>query len=56
MSNKQKNLNVYCPECESPINIENPSVGKIVECQSCGIESEIIRLNPLTLAPLEEEK
>jgi len=46
-----------CPECSCIIEIEKPEVGDIVECSECGIELEIISLDPLVLqiAPEEEE-
>ena len=53
----QKKENFVCPECDTPISLsQDIAVGKIVECPACGTESEIITLNPLQLAPLEEEK
>lgn len=48
---------VPCPECDNPIAITLPSpLSTVVECDSCGTESEIINLDPFQLAPLEEEK
>ena len=46
-----------CPECSCIIEIETPEVGDIVECSECGIELEVISLDPLVLeiAPEEEE-
>lgn len=51
------NLPILCPECNN--SIERPddmNIGDIVECASCGTECEIINLDPIQLAPLEEEK
>ena len=46
-----------CPECDTPLNLPAElAVGKIIECPACGTESEVIEVNPLKLAPLEEEK
>lgn len=46
-----------CPECDTTLEIPQIiTAGMIVECPACGTESEIINLDPLTLAPLEEEK
>ena len=45
-----------CPECSCVIEIENPEVGDIVECSECGIELEIISLDPLVLAVAPEEE
>lgn len=46
-----------CPECDTPLDPNaNYTLGKIVECTACSTESEVVTVNPLTLAPLEEEK
>lgn len=46
-----------CPECDTSLEIPKViTTGLITECPACGAESEIIETNPLTLAPLEEEK
>ncbi len=46
-----------CPECDNPIIIEkNITAGEIIECNACGTESEVVSVNPITLAALEEEK
>lgn len=48
---------IACPMCNSSLLIDNPiTVGKIYECKKCATESEILELNPLTIAPIEEEK
>lgn len=58
MDNKQKqSASAKCPECDTPLKLPDEAiVGKILECQACGTENEIVGLNPVTLAPLEEEK
>ena len=62
METKQKDgsnhdLVIICPECDTAQEITDPIFeGKIIECKACVTESEIISLNPLKLAPLEEEK
>ncbi|MCJ7740074.1 lysine biosynthesis protein LysW [Candidatus Microgenomates bacterium] len=54
---KQLPKKAVCPECDTPFpGKDDLTVGKIIECPSCGTESEVISLSPLTLAPLEEEK
>lgn len=56
MDNAQISL-PKCPECDTALEISKEAlVGQIVECPSCGTESEILTLNPFSLAPLEEEK
>lgn len=57
MVDTQKPQNTVCPECDTPLNLPvNLVVGKIIECPACATESEIIEVNPLKIAPLEEEK
>lgn len=57
MDNSQKSQNSVCPECDTPLNLPAElRAGKIIECPACAVQSEIIEVNPLKLAPLEEEK
>lgn len=57
MDHSQKSQNIVCPECDTPLTIPAEIViGKISECPACGTQSEIVAVNPLKLAPLEEEK
>ena len=57
MNSQNKKKALPCPECDTPLSTpENPSLGLVVECAACGIEVEFVKLHPLTLAPLEEEK
>jgi len=46
-----------CPECEAALKLENVLVGEIVVCPDCGVDLEVISLEPLQveLAPMEEE-
>lgn len=48
---------VYCPECESDLDIEEEEVdeGEIVSCPECGTDFEVITVNPLELRPVAEE-
>lgn len=47
----------YCPECDAEIPEEFEDVGEIVTCPECGIELEVISLDPVEfdLAPAEDE-
>ncbi len=59
MTDSQNNSGqkAVCPECDTPLNLQPElPVGKIIECTTCAVQSEVIELNPLKLAPLEEEK
>ena len=47
-----------CPECAAEITLADDTLqGEIVQCPDCGVELEVISLDPLTLelAPVEEE-
>lgn len=49
---------VHCPECDAQINLEaNTVVGEIIVCPDCGVELEVMSLDPaeVDLAPMEEE-
>ncbi len=51
-------LQSSCPECDGEIRLPaNTLKGEIVTCPDCGVELEVIDLDPLTLdlAPEEEE-
>ncbi len=51
-------MNPQCPECEGQIKLpKDVIVGEIVPCGDCGIELEVLTLNPvaLELAPAIEE-
>lgn len=47
-----------CPECDAPITLRDDTLeGEIVQCPDCGVELEVLSLDPpqLDLAPAEEE-
>jgi alpha-aminoadipate carrier protein LysW len=46
---------VVCPECDNPIDIEDElDEGETVQCDECGTELEVVSVDPLELAPVEE--
>jgi alpha-aminoadipate/glutamate carrier protein LysW len=47
----------YCPECEAEIDEEFEDVGEIISCPECGVELEVISIDPVEfdLAPIEDE-
>ena len=45
-----------CPECHNEISNENFALGEVIECQECGVELEVIQLDPLTFNVFEEEE
>jgi alpha-aminoadipate/glutamate carrier protein LysW len=46
-----------CPECESDLDIELDEVeeGDVVACEECGTEFEVVGVEPLELARMEED-
>jgi len=47
---------VVCPECDNPIDVDVDEVeeGETVQCDECGVELEIVSVEPLELVPIEE--
>jgi alpha-aminoadipate carrier protein LysW len=45
-----------CPECETALNIEIDEVeeGDVIACEECGTEYEVVGVEPLELARIEE--
>ena len=48
---------VVCPECDNPITIDSDEVeeGETVQCEECGLDLEVVSVDPLELAPVDEE-
>ena len=47
-----------CPVCDASVTIsDDPVEGELIECEECGVELEILALDPITLgeAPEMEE-
>jgi alpha-aminoadipate carrier protein LysW len=46
-----------CPECENELDIEVDEVeeGDVVACDECGAEFEVVGVEPLELARVEED-
>jgi alpha-aminoadipate carrier protein LysW len=47
-----------CPECAAPIELAPDTIqGEILQCPECGVELEVMSLDPVTveLAPEVEE-
>ena len=49
---------IKCLECGREINIDEqePEIGDIIVCESCGAEHEVISVDPVKLELIEEEK
>lgn len=47
---------VVCPECDNPITVDVDEVeeGETVQCDECGTELEIVSIDPLELAAVDE--
>lgn len=46
-----------CPECGELIDIiDDMEAGEIIECDNCGLELEIVSLDPVELKIFEEEE
>jgi alpha-aminoadipate carrier protein LysW len=47
----------YCPECEAVIDEEFDDVGEMISCPECGVELEVISIDPVEfdLAPIDDE-
>jgi alpha-aminoadipate carrier protein LysW len=46
---------MVCPECDNPIDISDEvDEGETVQCDECGTELEVVSVDPLELAPVEE--
>ncbi len=52
-----KSVTTHCPECDAELEINDVIQGEIIVCSDCGVDLEVISLEPLTveLAPMEEE-
>ncbi len=46
-----------CPECESNIDIDVNEIeeGDVVACEECGTEFEVVAVEPLELARVEDD-
>jgi alpha-aminoadipate carrier protein LysW len=47
---------VVCPECDNPITVDADEVeeGETLQCEECGLDLEVVSVDPLELAPVEE--
>lgn len=46
-----------CPECESELDIELDEVeeGDVIACEDCGTEYEVVGIEPLELARVDDD-
>jgi alpha-aminoadipate carrier protein LysW len=47
---------VVCPECDNPIVVDADEVeeGETVQCDECGMDLEIVSVDPLEVAAVDE--
>ncbi|MGH9783999.1 MAG: hypothetical protein ACRD88_07415 [Terriglobia bacterium] len=47
-----------CPECEAFLDLEADEVteGEIIACPECGVDLEVVNINPVEIRLLEEEE
>lgn len=50
-------ITAKCPECDAELTLVDPMEGEIVVCSDCGVDLELVSLEPVTLelAPMEQE-
>jgi len=49
---------VYCPECETDLDIDEDEVdeGAVVSCPECGTDFEVVTVNPVELKIVGEDE
>jgi alpha-aminoadipate/glutamate carrier protein LysW len=49
---------LYCPECETSLDVEEDEVdeGEVISCPECGLDFEVATVNPVELKPVEENE
>lgn len=47
---------VVCPECDNPISVDEDEMeeGETLQCDECGIDLEVVSVDPLQLAAIDE--
>lgn len=47
---------VVCPECDNPLTIDTDEVedGETVQCDECGADLEIVSVDPLEIAVVDD--
>ena len=45
-----------CPECEADVHVDTDAdKGEIVDCEECGIQLEVVGLDPVELDVVDED-
>ena len=47
---------VVCPECDNPIvvNVDEVEEGETLQCEECGVDLEVVSVDPIELSPVDE--
>jgi alpha-aminoadipate carrier protein LysW len=50
-------ISAICPECDTEIDLSGAVLNEILVCPDCGVDLEVVELDPptLELAPMEAE-
>lgn len=50
-------ITAHCPECDAEIDLTGAVLNEIIVCSDCGVDLELVSLNPamLEMAPMEAE-
>ncbi|MCS7059314.1 MAG: lysine biosynthesis protein LysW [Meiothermus sp.] len=48
-------MTAECVECGSEVELNDPELGELVVCETCGAELEVVGLEPLRLQAAPEE-
>jgi alpha-aminoadipate/glutamate carrier protein LysW len=50
-------ITANCPECDAELTLIDAMEGEIIVCSDCGVDLELVSLEPLSLelAPMEQE-
>src|ERR1700731_720287 len=56
MEGWRSEMAVVCPECDNPLIIDADEVeeGETVQCDECGIDLEVVSVDPLELAAVDD--
>jgi alpha-aminoadipate carrier protein LysW len=56
-SNREKATMPSCPECENEldVDVEELDEGDVITCDECGCEYEVVGVEPLELARIDDE-
>lgn len=51
------NMATLCPECDTPLEIDVDLVdeGEVITCVECGMDLEVVSLEPVQVAPVDTE-